>query len=56
MLLAIDIGNTNITIGAYNSTFLEFTARLATDTKKTDDEYAVDIKNVLWSYVLEGGL
>ena len=53
MLLAIDIGNTNITIGAYNSTFLEFTARLATDTKKTDDEYAVDIKNVLSLYEVD---
>ncbi len=53
MLLAIDIGNTNVTIGAYNSTFLEFTARLATDTKKTDDEYAVDIKNVLSLYEVD---
>ena len=53
MLLAIDIGNTNVTIGAYNSTFLEFTARLATDNKKTDDEYAVDIKNVLSLYEVD---
>lgn len=47
MLLAIDIGNTNITIGAYNSNFLAFTSRLASDTRKTDDQYAIDIKNIL---------
>lgn len=53
MLLAIDIGNTNITIGAYNSNFLNFTARLATDTRKTADEYAIDIKNILSLYSVE---
>ena len=47
MLLAIDIGNTNITLGAYNSNFLSFTARLATDTRKTEDQYAVEIKQLL---------
>ncbi len=47
MLLTIDIGNTNITLGAYNSGFLAFTARLATDTRKTDDQYAIDINNIL---------
>lgn len=47
MLLAIDIGNTNITLGAYDSNCLTFTARLATDTRKTDDQYAVEIKQLL---------
>ncbi len=50
MLLTIDIGNTNITLGAYNSNFLALTARLATDTRKTDDQYAIEIKNVLSLY------
>ena len=53
MLLAIDIGNTNITLGAYNSNILEFTARLATDTRKTDDQYAVEIKQLLSLYGIE---
>ncbi len=53
MLLAIDIGNTNITLGAYNSNFLAFTARLATDTKKTDDQYAIEIKHILSLYNLK---
>ncbi|MBQ8648442.1 MAG: type III pantothenate kinase [Clostridia bacterium] len=47
MLLTIDIGNTNITLGAYNDNILSFTARLATDLNKTGDEYAVAIKDVL---------
>lgn len=47
MLLAIDIGNTNITLGAYNESFLSFTARLSTDTAKTSDQYAIEIKDIL---------
>lgn len=50
MLLTIDIGNTNVTLGAYDSNLLIFTARLATDQRKTDDQYAVDIKNLLDLY------
>ena len=53
MLLTIDIGNTNITLGAYNSNILRLTARLATDTRKTDDQYAIEIKNVLSLYNIE---
>lgn len=53
MLLAIDIGNTNITLGAYNSNYLSFTARLATDTRKTDDQYAIEIKQLLSLYDIE---
>ena len=52
MLLTVDIGNTNITLGAYDGNVLSFTARLATDTKKTSDQYAVDIKNLLELYNL----
>lgn len=47
MLLAVDIGNTNITLGAYDGGVLAFTARLATETAKTADQYAVEIKNLL---------
>ncbi len=50
VLLTVDIGNTNITFGAYNSNFLAFTARLATDTRKTDDQYAIEIKHILSLY------
>lgn len=47
MLLAIDIGNTNITLGLYDEEILKVTARLATDLRRTADEYAIDIKDVL---------
>lgn len=47
MLLTVDIGNTNITLGAYNNRILGFTARLSTDQKKTEDEYAIEIKQLL---------
>ncbi len=50
MLLAIDIGNTNITLGTYDGDSLLFTARLATQSHNTDDQYAVDIKNLLSLY------
>jgi len=53
MLLAIDIGNTNVTLGAYNEDVLSFTARLATDTRRTSDQYAVDIKEILSLHNLE---
>lgn len=46
MLLTIDIGNTNVTLGAYNSNILSFTARLSTDSGKTSDQYAIEIKDV----------
>lgn len=41
MLLAIDIGNTNITLGAFEGDRLVATWRLATDVHRTPDEYAV---------------
>ena len=47
MLLAADIGNTNITLGIYDGDSLLFTARLATDKKRTADQYAVEIKDIL---------
>ena len=47
MLLAIDIGNTNITLGLFYEDILKVTARLATDPKKTPDEYAISIKDAL---------
>ena len=46
MLLAIDIGNTNITMGVYNKDELVFVSRLATDRYKTPDQYAVEFKQI----------
>ncbi len=50
MLLTIDIGNTNITLGAYRGEVLTFTARLKTDPDKTADEYAIQFKDILELY------
>ena len=47
MLLAVDIGNTNVTLGIYNEQILLFTSRLATDNKTTSDQYAIYLKNLL---------
>ncbi len=40
MLLALDIGNTTITIGVFRGESLQGKWRLATDTGRTSDEYA----------------
>ncbi len=47
MILAIDIGNTNIVIGGFEGESLNFVARLSTDPRKTDSEYAATIKSVI---------
>ena len=46
MLLTIDIGNTNITMGIYEEDELLFTSRLATDRKRTSDQYSVELLNI----------
>ena len=47
MLLVIDVGNTNIVIGGFLKDELKFVSRIATDTKKTEDEYACTVLDVL---------
>ncbi len=44
MLLAIDIGNTNITLGIFDGKILRSTWRFATGSQKTQDEYLLDFK------------
>lgn len=50
MILAVDIGNSNIVIGGIDGEQIAFEARLRTDSTKTSDEYCIDIKNVLDVY------
>ena len=50
MILAIDIGNTNIVIGCVEGKKTYFIERLSTDKAKTELEYAVSLKNVLELY------
>ena len=47
MLLAIDIGNTNITIGMFEGERLVMESRLATDRKRTSDQYAIELMDIL---------
>ena len=47
MILAIDMGNTNIVIGAIDHKKTYFVERVTTNHGKTDLEYAVNIKSVL---------
>ena len=41
MLLTIDIGNTNLTIGLYDGDMLAWHWRLATDHARMPDEYGL---------------
>ena len=61
MILAVDIGNTNIVIGCMDGNRAVFVERLSTVRTKTELEYAIDIKNVLDIYhirkqELDGGI
>ncbi len=47
MLLCVDIGNTNIVMGAYDSDELLFVVRLKTDKHRTADQYAVELRALL---------
>jgi type III pantothenate kinase len=47
MLLAIDVGNTNIVLGVFEGETLHATWNIATDLHKTADEYAVLLLNLL---------
>ncbi len=47
MLLALDIGNTNITLGVFDGERLAATWRLSTDHAKMPDEYSVTLTQLL---------
>jgi len=47
MFLAIDIGNTNVTVGAFDGDHIRATWRLETDIHKMPDEYAATLMTLL---------
>ena len=47
MVLAVDIGNTNVVIGCFDENNIRFVERLSTNKNSTSLEYAVLIKTVL---------
>lgn len=53
LILAIDIGNTNIVVGCIRGDEVLFTERLSTNTTHTTLEYAISFKNVLEIYQID---
>ncbi len=47
MILAIDMGNTNIVVGCIDEEKAHFVERITTNHNKTGMEYAINIKNIL---------
>lgn len=47
MILAIDIGNSNIVLGGIEEDKILFEARMATDLVKTSDQYCAELKSML---------
>lgn len=61
MILAIDVGNTNIVLGGIEEGKQVFSARLSSDRNKTADQYALDIQGILTMHrvnieTIEGGI
>ena len=55
MLLALDVGNTNTTIGIFEGEEIRATWRLATDAERLADEYAVIVLGLLRAEGIELG-
>ncbi len=61
MVLAIDVGNTNIVLGGMEDGKQVFSARCASDRSKTEDEYALILRGILAMHgikpdEIEGGI
>lgn len=46
MLLAVDVGNTNIVLGVFEGKSLKVSWRISTNRQQTGDEYGIIIKNL----------
>jgi len=46
MILTVDIGNTNIKVGAWDNDNLSFVSRIATNIIRTEDEYAIQLLEI----------
>ena len=53
MLLTLDMGNTNITIGVFDGEKLIFESRVATDRTKMEDQYAVEFMDIFRLYKVD---
>ena len=50
MLLTLDVGNTNITLGVFDGEKLLFVSRMATDASRMEDQYAIELRDILHLY------
>lgn len=55
MILAIDVGNTNIVIGCIDSGEIKNVVRIHTDTRETEAEYTIKLKEIFYAYGMEIG-
>ena len=55
MILVIDVGNTNMTMGVYQGKKLKATFRIMTKTPRTSDEYGIMITQLLQSKGMNPG-
>lgn len=53
MLLAADVGNTNVKLGIFDGDNLKFKLRFSTDENKTSDELAVELYTFLQIYNID---
>ncbi|MCL2201000.1 MAG: type III pantothenate kinase, partial [Oscillospiraceae bacterium] len=47
MILALDVGNTNITVGCINGNDIENVFRISTNAARTADEFTIQIDTLL---------
>lgn len=50
MIFTVDVGNTNIVLGAFENDQLRFTSRVATEASKMEDQYAIEFADIIRLY------
>ena len=53
MILAIDVGNTNIVIGSIDGGEIKNVVRIHTDTRETEAEYTIKLKEIFYAYGMD---
>ena len=53
MILAIDVGNTNIVIGCIDGGKIVSVVRIHTDTRETEAEYTIKLKEIIYAYGID---
>lgn len=53
MILAIDVGNTNIVLGCIDGGRIANVVRIHTDTRETEAEYTIKLKEILYAYGMD---